>query len=141
MFLAQTFDQLSDLYDLHRIKSDCRLIQNNDLRITQNCLCQPYSLFITFGKILDQSILHGCDLCKLHDFPDLFPSLLFVDFLQFCHKCQIFLYGHGIINRRKLRQIANIPLGFFRFLINIMPVNFNFSTGCSQVTGQHIHRG
>lgn len=48
MFLRKLADQFTDLYDLLRVKTYRRLIQDDNLRKSQNCLCKPDSLFITF---------------------------------------------------------------------------------------------
>ena len=56
MFLAKASDQSAHLNDLRRIQADCRLIQNNHLRISKQCLGQTYTLFVTFGQIPDQTV-------------------------------------------------------------------------------------
>ena len=48
MFFAQALDQVTDLYDLFRVQAYRRLIQNDNLRISHQCLGQTGSLFITF---------------------------------------------------------------------------------------------
>ena len=58
MFLLEAFDQITDFYDLFRIKSYCRFIKNDDFRISKDCLCKSYSLSVTFGQIFDQAISH-----------------------------------------------------------------------------------
>ena len=56
MFLAKASDQSAHLNDLRRIQADCRLIQNNHLRISKQCLGQTYTLFVTFGQIPNQTV-------------------------------------------------------------------------------------
>ena len=48
MILPQLADQITDLDDLFRIQTYRGLIQNNDLRIAEDCLRQSDSLPVTF---------------------------------------------------------------------------------------------
>ena len=48
MILPQLADQITDLDDLFRIQTYRGLIQNDDLRVTKNCLRQSDSLPVTF---------------------------------------------------------------------------------------------
>ena len=58
MFLFKTLDQIADLYDLLRVKSYCRLIQDDNFRISEDCLCKSNSLSVTFGQVFDQAVTH-----------------------------------------------------------------------------------
>ena len=139
MFFLQALDQVTDLNDLLRVKSYCRLIQDNDFRIAQDCLCQTNSLAITFGKIFDQTVFHVCDLYHIHDFFDLFIFLVSWDFFQICRKFHIFKNCHIKIERRHFRQIADAFLSCFWFFQNIMTIDHYFSfCGCN-VSCDHVH--
>ena len=140
MFLTQRLDQVPDLNNLLRVKSHGRLIQNNDRRISQHSLCQSDSLFISFGKVFDQPVLHICDLHQFHNFLNMFFPFSLGYFLQFRSKLQIFQYSHIHIQRRYFRKITDAFLCLLRFLQNVMAVDHNFSFGCRQVSCDNIHR-
>ena len=81
MFLAEFLDQLADLYDLLRVKTYRRLIENQSLRIADQCLCESDSLLISFGQIFDQSVRHIRDVQLIHDPGDLCLAVLARHFL------------------------------------------------------------
>ena len=81
MFLRKLPDQFTDFDDLLRIKTYCRLIQDNDLRESQNCLSKSDSLLITFSQVLAQPVVYGSQLCKSYNF--FYLRLSFVFFNSF----------------------------------------------------------
>ena len=99
VFLFQAFDQIADFVDLFWVKTDSRLIQNDDFRVAKHCLGDSYTLSVTFGKILDQAVFHVGDLYHIHDFFDHGCSFIFRNFLQICYEFQIFQNGHIKIKR------------------------------------------
>ena len=76
MVFFETADQLTHLDHLSRIQADSRLIQNNRLRIAEHCLCQTDSLFITFGKVVNQTLPDILQLCGFDRLFDLRCSFL-----------------------------------------------------------------
>ena len=63
-------DEFSDLYNLLWIQSDGRFIQDNRFRKSQDCLCQSYSLAVSFGQIFNQPLPDIVDLHHLHNLFD-----------------------------------------------------------------------
>ena len=123
MLLRQLTDQLSNLNNLLRIQTNCRLIQNNHLRESKDCLCKPNSLSVSLGQVLDQSILHFTDTRHPNHVIHLFFTFFFRYLLQFSCKLQILPNCHIHIYRRLFRQIANTLLCKLRLFQNIMPLD------------------
>ena len=81
VILPQPADQITDLDDLFRIQTSRGLIQNNNLRVAKDRLCQSDSLTVSFRQVLDQTVLHIGDLHQIHDLKNLFLSLILWNFL------------------------------------------------------------
>ena len=139
MFFLKTLDQITDLYDLFRIQTYRRLIQNNHFRITKNCLCKSNSLSVTFGQILDQTVFHIGNLYHFHDFFYHGFLLIFGDFFEISNETHIFAYCHVEIKRRHLRQIADAFFCLLRFIQYVMTINGYRSLRRCYITSNHIH--
>ena len=63
MILGQRTDQFPDFYDLLRIQPYGRLIQNDNLRKSQDRLGKAYPLLVSFGQIMEQAVLHLLKPC------------------------------------------------------------------------------
>ena len=139
MVFSQRFHQITDFDDLLGIQAYRRLIQNNDLRITDQCLSNTHALAIAFGQIFDQTLFHVRNLNSLHDLFQLHIALFLWHLLQVCYCDQIFPYGHVHIQRRDLRQITDALFGFLRLCQDIMPVDQDLSRCGGDISGHHIH--
>ena len=139
MFFLKTLDQITDLYDLFRIQTYRRLIQNNHFRITKNCLRKSDSLSVTFGQVFDQTVFHVCDFYHFHDFFYHGFLLIFWDFFEISNETHIFAYCHVEIKRRHFRQISDTFFGLFRFIQYVMTINGYRSLRRCYITGNHIH--
>ena len=139
MILPQLADQITDLDDLFRIQAYGRLIQNDALGVAQDCLCETDSLPVTFGQVLDQTLLHIGDLCHFHDLINLLLPLFFRHFFQFCHEIQIFSDSHVNIQRRKLRQITDGTLCLLRIFLDIFAIDGHSALRGCQVTRDDVH--
>ena len=139
MFLLKTFNQITDLYDLLRVQTYGRLIQNDNFRITKDCLCQTNPLPVTFGQVLDQTIFHVRDLYHIHDF--FYHGFLFIfwNFFEISNEIHIFAYCHIEIKRRHFRQIANAFFCLLRFIQYIMTIDSYRSLRRCYITGNHVH--
>ena len=141
MFFSEFFDQITDLQDLFWIQTNRRLIQDQDFRWSEQCLCKSYSLTVTFGKIFDQTVLYGIQFCGCTYSGYLIFPFRFWDFFQLGGKCKIFFYRHIKIKRRQFRQITDVLFCGFCVFQNVMSVNRNTSVGGSEITGYDIHCG
>ena len=134
MILPQTADSFPNFNNLFRIQSHRRFIQNQDIRIADESLCQSHTLPVAFGKIADDAAIyigqpdHGADL------PDMFFLRQFA-LLQPVDKIQIFLYRHIRIQRRSFRQIADFLSCFRRIGINVEAAQHNGACGRPQAAG------
>ncbi len=141
MLFPQRLDHFTDLYDLLRIQTNCRLIQNNDLRQPHQRLGQPYPLTVAFGKIADQPVLHRLQLCQIHHLFNICHLTVFIYFFQFRYKLKIFQNLHVAIYRRKFGQIPDTLFCLFRLFVYIVSINNYFSGSSADVAGNHIHGG
>ena len=141
VFLAEFLDQLADLYDLLRIKTYRRLIENQSLRIADQSLCKSDSLLISLGQIFNQPVRHIRDTQLLHDPGDLCLAVLARHFLELRCKCQVLPHRHIRIKRRNFRQIPDRALCLLRLIENIIAVYDNLSFSRSEVSGHYVHCG
>ena len=139
MIFTQFRDQVTDLYDLFRIQSHGRLIQDQDLRISKHCAGKSHTLFVSFGQMLDQSFRYIHDLRGFHNVTKFFIFFGSLHLFQICHKIKIFSYFHIRIYRRLLRKISDARFCLFRVVIDIIPIYFYCSTCCRYIPGNNIH--
>ena len=139
MLFCKLSDQFTDLNDLLRIQSDRRFIQNDDLRKSKDRLRKSDSLLITFGQVLDQTVLHIHDLHHQHNLLDLLFPFLFRNLLQLRYEPQVFIYLHIRVKRWHLRQIADTFLRCLRFLQYIVPIDQHFALCGAKITGHNVH--
>ena len=67
-FLPRSLINFADVDDLLGIESDRRLVKNQHFGIAYQSLCQSYTLFVTFGKVLDDSVVDIGDFNDAADF-------------------------------------------------------------------------
>ena len=133
-------DQISDLDNLLRIESRSRLIQNDNLWIPHQGLCNPDPLFISFGQVLHQPVCHILHSGLFHDIQYVHRDLALRNFLCSGYKCEILPWSAVQIQRRLFRKISDTALGLFCILENVISVDMYFSLSCSKTAGKYIHR-
>ncbi len=139
MVFGESSDQLTDLNDLLRIQADCGLIQDDDLRETDERTGKPDTLAVTFGKVFDESVFDRLQTYQADHLVKLCTLDAFVDEFQSSHKLQVFQNCHVHVKGRLLRQIADIPLGLVRFCEDIVPVDEYLALGGPKVPCHDIH--
>ena len=68
MRLSEIADEVADLNDLLWVKSDRGLVEDDDGRVSDECLRDADSLAVALGEILDKTLLYVVDLRYLADF-------------------------------------------------------------------------
>ena len=71
LVFSELSDQIADLNDLFGIKSDRRLVQNNDIGISQKRLGNSDTLAVSLGEIADQPVFNIGKRGQFHDVIDL----------------------------------------------------------------------
>ena len=139
MLLPQFPDQASDLDNLLRIQSDCRLIQDQDFRVAKQSLRESDTLFIAFGEVPDQTLGNRLQYQHTHGFFHTAFSLICRNALQFRREIQVFPDSHILVQWRLLRQIANTGPRFLWLFEDIMSVYDHTSFCRRQIARQNIH--
>ena len=139
VLLPQPFDQIPDLNDLLGIQSHCRLIQDDDLRITQKRLGKTGSLPIPLRQVADQAPRHLRHPGGFHGLRHKPLPVFFLQFLQLSGKIQILPDRHIRIQRGNLRKITDALLCFLRLLKDIVTVDDHLSAVSREITGDDIH--
>ena len=75
MLFAESCNQVADLDDLFRVKTDGRFIENEHIGIADERLGDTDALAIAFGKMADRPLIHVLDA---DDFTDLAQMCLAV---------------------------------------------------------------
>ena len=65
MLFAQLLDQCADLNDLLRVQTDSGLVQNQDRRVADQCLCQTDTLAVALGQVLDDTTGNVADAAQV----------------------------------------------------------------------------
>ena len=136
---SQRFDQIADLNDLLGVKTDGRLVQNQDLRISDQSLSQSHTLPITFGQVLDDPVADigdadsGANVIQvcLHGLPC---------FFQMVAELQIGLHRHIQIQGRVFGKIADVLLRFDGVFQDVKSCDLCCAGGGGDVSGEDIHR-
>jgi len=103
MVAAQVADQLAYLDDLARVQADGRLVQDQNLRVSDQGLRETYALLVTFGQVADHSGLHVGNAHQLANFIDMALPLLLGNVFKVTDETQVFLNRHIHVQRRLLR--------------------------------------
>ena len=138
--LSELLDERAYLDYLLRVKTYSRLVEYQHLGIPDQRLSQTHTLLVTLGKVADNALLHVGDLHEaayLIEMGALRKPALF----QVVHEIKVLHDGHVKVQRRKLRQIADVLLCAHWILQDIDAVDERLSARGGEVAGQHIHRG
>ena len=110
MISAQTADQIADLDDLLGVKSHGRLVEDDNLRIADQCLRNADSLTVALGEGADQLTVDVLDLDRLADLRQVRLAIQRAA-LERVGKLEILLNRHVGIEGRLLGQVADQTLG------------------------------
>ena len=138
VILAQALDEGADLNHLLGVETDRRLVQDQHRRIADECLCQADTLLVALGKVLDETVLYVLDLAQRHDVLHM-GTARELAFFQVKDEIEIALDGHVQIQRRDLREIADVGLGLDGILENVHAVDERLSGRRGNVAGEHVH--
>ena len=141
MVLAQLPDQLPDLDDLERIQTDRRLVENDDLRVSENRLCDPDPLSVAFREVFDQACAHFGQSGPFFDALHLFIKRIPPQSLRAADKEQVLVGGHIGVERRQLGQIPDLFFRIHGVLVNVQSVDGDRAGGRGKAPGDDVHRG
>ena len=138
MVLAEALDERADLDHLLGVEADGRLVEDEHRRVADECLRKADTLLIALGQVLDEAVFHILHLAERHDVLQMgAPGQL--AFFQVKDKVQIALDRHIGIQRRNLREIADIGLCPDRVLKDVGAVDEHLPRGRGDVAGEHVH--
>ena len=111
MVTSEHTDEVSDFDDLLGVKTDGRLVQDDDLGIADECLRDADTLTVALGQIADDTLVHVRDL---GNFADLLNVLLAVEgaLFQLIHEVEVFRNRHVEVKRRLFGEITHQTLCF-----------------------------
>jgi len=141
MGFTQFFNEIAYFNDLDRVKTDGGFVQNDDLWLSQKCLCDPDSLAITLGERANQPITHILNARALHGAVDLLPKLFSAQPLCLAYKGQILLRCLVWIQRRLLWEIADQLFGRLRLLQNVKAADLHGAVCRGKASRHNVHRG
>ena len=139
MVFSQLLDQFPDLRNLSGVQSYGGLIQNDDLRISQNGLCNANPLFVAFGQVFNQPVGNVLNLSDRHNVGELIGNVGLPDALGTGNKSQILPRGPVQIQRRLLWEIANQLFCLLSIFENVKTANANLTGRGGQTSGHDVH--
>ena len=141
MIFFQAADNISYLDDLIGVKADRRLIENKELGVSEECLSEADSLLVALGEIAYEFASDIGDAEQFHNSVYLVAAFTEGDAFETGTEAEVFLYLHFGVERRYLREIADILLGFYGVPGDVNSVDSDLSCGHGEVTGYHVHCG
>ena len=140
MVASEITEQVSDLDYLLGVKSYCRLVEDDDLGVSDERLRDADSLTVALGEILDKALVNVLDLDYL---ADLLEVLCTVELavLEVVAEDKVLFYGHIEIERGLLGQIAYVLLCFHRVVQHVNARYLNDTRCGREVTRKDIHSG
>ena len=138
MLFAQFLNQVADLDDLLGVQAHGGLVQDQNVRIADQCLGDAHTLAVSFGQVADEAVVHVRDFYQLANFIDVLLSGDF-DLVEIIDKIQIILDGHIQIERGQFRQIPDFGFCLDGIVQNFMAVDGD-GAGCGgQIAGDDVH--
>ena len=141
VFLAQFPNQLTNFDDLRRIQPHGGFVQNNDLRVSQQSLRNTHPLAVALGQVADQPFFYVGNAGLFHHRFDLPGAFLPPQALGLGHEAQVFLRRHFVVQRRKLRQVADVFLSLQGLLGHVVAIDEHLAIGSAQTAGHDVHGG
>src|SRR5581483_529974 len=138
---SQVLDQLARLNDLLGVKPGCRLVENQDVWIVNQRLCQPHPLPVALGEFTDLPVPNVLDRTPgayLVDSPFQVSSRNALDAPD---KFQVLSHGHIRIDGRQFRQISGVPLSLEGILGNVETCNTDLALAWRNVARDDTHGG
>ena len=137
---AEVTDQVADLDDLLGVKTDRRLVENDDLGVADERLRDADSLAVALGQIANDAVVNVLDL---NDLANLRQMLLAIQrtALELVVEVEIFLDGHVQVQGGLLGQIADELFGAQRVGEDVDACDGGLARGGGQVTRENVHGG
>ena len=133
--------EAAQLDDLCRVEAHRRLVQNDELRTAQQCLCHAYPLAVALRQAADEpgqdAFQPGAAGGRLH----LCGAVSFLHARQFRGTVEILGHRHLRVEGRLFRQVAHAGLGGVGFLGQRVARYRHLPFGGSEIPGEDVHDG
>ena len=136
---GQVANQLANLMLLIGIKAIRRFIQNQDLGIMQDGLCQSYAPFEALGQGIDGLFANAAQVNVIQDLFHALLHFLARETADLGDKLKEPQHSHVRVAGCTFWQIPDKLLGSKRVGANIMTVDGHSARGGSQKTGDNLH--
>ena len=141
MRFTERLDKIADFNDLNGVQADRWLVQDNDLRVSQQRLRNADALTIALGECADQTVAHSLNAGALGNLVDLCTQRLAAQALCRTDKFQILLRRLIHIEGRLLWEIADQLFGRLRLLQNVKAADLHGAVCRGKASRHHVHRG
>ena len=138
--LPRFLNQLAHLPNLVWIKTDGRLIENEQIGLVQKRIGQTDPLAITFRKRADQFFLHLFQAAKFFHVADAFGNATMRHAFQRRAIIEILGHAHVVIERDVFRHVTEMGAGLERLLENIEAGDGGATGSRRHEAGQNSHR-
>ena len=138
--LRNVADELAYLDDLHRVQAVSRLVQDDEGRFMDQCLCYADSLLVASGKVLYQPLAEMSDLAFFQCF--VHGLAYAVHQAQICSISKVFFHSKIRQKRRFLWQKTYLFLGCDGISTDAVAVYENVAGGrCKRAANDVHYRG
>ena len=133
-------DQIPHQADLVRVEPDCRLVEDEQVRLVNHRVGEADPLAVAFREPPDDFFLHVAQAAQFEDIPDPFVHPASGNTLDRRAVAEILVHPHVRIQRDILRKIPDVLARPERLAENIPPGHFRAPGGRRKEAGQDLHR-
>ena len=141
MLLAELADERARLSALARVQPLGGLVEDHDVRLVQDGLGNANALTEALGELANEAVRDLGEVELLHRQPDLCGPLARRYPAQLGDEIQVVVDPQVLVQRHRLRQVANVPAGLQRIAADVEARDRSGAGGRRQVPRQDPHGG
>ena len=141
MAAAELLDDVADLDDLDRVKTDGRLVEDQHVGVSEQRHRKSDALLVAFGQVLDHAVADMADADRLRHLGDMLFLARTAHALELVGEFKVLVHGHVHIEGRNFRKVADMLLCADRILENVDAVDGHGAGSAGQIAADDVHRG
>ena len=137
----QTFDERTHETYLVRIKPDGRFVEDDQIRLVNDGIRQPDTLFVAFGKLTDDALAHIRETALLENRINAVPRASATQAFQPRAKLEVFADAHLVVQRIIFRHVTDATTHFLGIVKHIVARHARRAGGRRHETRKDAHGG
>src|SRR5205823_11322414 len=137
---GELFDELPRFDDLFRVEAGRRLVEDEDVGIMDERLCEADALLVALRQLSGQAVRHVVDANPRHHVLDPLTPLVARHPFDAGDEIEVLADAHVWIERRRFGKVAGAALRLDGLVEDVEPGDNRFALGGRHVAGQYPHR-